>query len=323
MNDLITIVINVYNGENFIAKCIDSIVCQTYENLEILIVNDGSTDDTLKICQKYKDERIRIISQENMGLSIGRNTGIENAKGKYIYFVDADDFVEKDVIEYLYKLCINYKVKIASCKPLDIYDYNFKVKQEREKVEVLSSEEMLKMILLSKNRSVTTWNKLMDRELFDNIRFENRIMDDMVVTHKLVIKAEKIAYSNQIKYYFLRHSKSITANGKVNIDRYIDNYKASVERYNYIKERYPDMVENNVFMVENVIRLYLDGSKELRDYLDNNNARDYLNKRNVTQIMSFPINIRRKIKIVLFMANSKLCFAINELYKSKKYKYKI
>lgn len=80
MNDLITVIINVYNGEKFIDKCLQSVINQTYKNIEILIVNDGSTDNTLKICEGYSDERIRIITTENMGLSFSRNVGIENAK---------------------------------------------------------------------------------------------------------------------------------------------------------------------------------------------------------------------------------------------------
>ena len=83
MKDLITVIINVYNGEKYIKKCLDSVIKQTYKNLEILIINDGSTDKTLNILKKYKDSRIRIINQDNIGLSLSRNVGIDNAKGKY------------------------------------------------------------------------------------------------------------------------------------------------------------------------------------------------------------------------------------------------
>ena len=95
MNKLISIIINVYNGEKYIKKCLDSVINQTYKNLEILIINDGSTDKTLEICKKYKDERIKIITTENQGLSFSRNVGIDNAGGEYLYFVDADDFIRE------------------------------------------------------------------------------------------------------------------------------------------------------------------------------------------------------------------------------------
>ena len=103
---MISVIINVYNGERYIKKCLDSILNQTYKNLEILIVNDGSTDDTLKICKSYKDSRIRIINTKNKGLSLSRNVGLDNAKGEYLYFIDCDDYIEKDTLEYLYNLCI-------------------------------------------------------------------------------------------------------------------------------------------------------------------------------------------------------------------------
>ena len=121
MEELITIIINVYNGENFIKKCLESVINQTYKNLEILIINDGSTDNTLRICESYEDERIRIINQENMGLSLARNVGIDEAKGEYLYFIDCDDFVEYDVIEYLYNLCKKYNTLMATCQPITVY----------------------------------------------------------------------------------------------------------------------------------------------------------------------------------------------------------
>ena len=131
MNELITIVINVYNREKYIKKCLDSIVNQTYKNLEILIVDDGSTDNTVKICKSYKDKRIRIISGKNTGISLARNVGIDNAKGNYLYYVDSDDFIELDTIEYLYKLIKKYNVDISTCVSKHIHNYNIKKEDYR------------------------------------------------------------------------------------------------------------------------------------------------------------------------------------------------
>ena len=109
MNDLISIIINVYNGERYIKKCIDSVICQTYKNIEIIVINDGSVDHTLKILKSYQDKRIKIINQKNKGLSLSRNVGISHAKGKYYYFLDMDDYIEKDTISYLYSLILNHQ----------------------------------------------------------------------------------------------------------------------------------------------------------------------------------------------------------------------
>ena len=210
-NELISVIINVYNGEKYIKKCLDSVISQTYKDLEILIINDGSIDNTLSICESYKDKRIKIITTENSGLSMSRNVGLDKAKGDYIYFVDADDFIELDTIEYLYNLCKKYEVPIATCKYLEISDYNYTLNNVEEKINIVSSKEFLKDVLLLKNKAVSTWNKLLKKELFDNLRFENRIINDMAFTHKLIMKVDKIACSNQIKYFYLRHKQSISA----------------------------------------------------------------------------------------------------------------
>ena len=157
MKDLISIIINVYNGEKYIDRCLDIVINQTYKNLEILIINDGSVDNTLKLCKKYKDKRIKIITTENQGLSLSRNVGLDNATGKYIYFLDVDDYIEKDTIEYLYKLSKKYKSKFVMSKSLDIRDYNFTYKNKPEKIKFISKEDMLSDIVLEKilNYSIT------------------------------------------------------------------------------------------------------------------------------------------------------------------------
>jgi len=250
MKDLITVIINVYNGEKFIKKCLDSIINQTYKNLEILIINDGSTDKTLSIINTYKDKRIKVITTENKGLSLSRNVGIDNALGEYLYFIDVDDYIELDTIEYLYNLCIKYNCKMSTCRPIDIYDYSFDIQNEEEKIEILNSKEMLKKVLLSIDRTVAIWNKLIKKDLFDDLRFENRIINDVNITYKLMLKTDEIVYSNQIKYYYLRHKNAITAKEKENLERSIDNYNVSVERYNYIKNIYPRFKENDIGMIE-------------------------------------------------------------------------
>ena len=115
MKDKISIIVPIYNMEKYLNKGVNSIINQSYENLEIILVNDGSTDDSLNICNKFKkkDKRVVVLKKENGGLSSARNYGIEHANGKYISFVDADDYIEKDYIEKLYNCITKYKVKIS------------------------------------------------------------------------------------------------------------------------------------------------------------------------------------------------------------------
>lgn len=269
-DELISVILNVYNGEKFIDKCLRSIINQTYKNLEILIINDGSTDNTLKICKSYKDERIKIINQENKGLSLSRNVGIDNARGEYLYFVDIDDFVELDTIEYLYNIAKEKNVLISTCKSVEIYDYNYEVKNEESKTVVLSNKEMLKKILLCVDNACSLWNKLIKKELFNNLRFEDRIINDLAFVHKLVLKTETIGYGNQIKYFYLKNPYSITVMDKD--ERTIDFYKAAIERFYYIKNVYPDLVENELWMYRRIEILYCDKNDKIRQFLKDSGA---------------------------------------------------
>lgn len=323
MDELITVIINVYNGEKFISKCLESIINQTYKNLEILIINDGSIDNTLKICENYKDERIRIINQENMGLSLSRNVGIDNAKGEYLYFVDSDDFVENDTIEYLYKLCKKYNTLISTCNPLIIFDYNFNVEKIKEEVKIIDSKQMLKKVLLAENIAGAIWNKLLKKDLFDNIRFENRIINDIVVTYKLVNKVDRIVYSNQKKYYYLKHKNAATVCGDENPARALDFYKASMERYKAVKNIYPDLIENDIGMLRNTLRLYLVKNIEVIELLNKENV-----VKNFRKIFSFKmlishIKLKEKIKLIIFEISPKLYKKLGKLYRDKKYEYKM
>lgn len=316
MEDLISVIINAYNVEKYIGKCLESIINQTYKNLEIIIINDGSTDNTLSICERYKDERIKIINQENMGLSKSRNIGIDNSNGKYLYFIDPDDFVENDVIEYLYSLIKKYNVSISTCLPLDIYDYNFKVKKKKEKVSLISSKDMIIKILLLLERAGTIWNKLIKKELFDNIRFEDRIINDVVVTYKIVLAVDKIAYSNQVKYYYLRHKDSIL--GKKKAEHSIDLYKASLERYDYIKNIFPKLKENEICVNSIIMYLYLQENSKVQDFLKEQDAFKLFKKMFSFKILICKMKFRDKIKIILFRINPKLCkLCVNNYLKLK------
>jgi glycosyltransferase involved in cell wall biosynthesis len=313
MNDLISVIINVYNGEKYIKKCLDSVVNQTYKNLEIIIVNDKSNDKTLDIVKSYKDKRIKIINnKKNMGLSLSRNVGIDNSNGRYLYFVDVDDFIELDAIEYLYKLIKKYKVRLATCRCLDIYDYNYKYENDTESIVLLSKEEMLDRVLLTIDRSGTTWNKLFDKDLFKNIRFENRIINDVVTTYKLVLECKEIVFSNQIKYFYLRHKDSIL--GKKNPKHSIDLYDAAIERYNYIDKLYPEKIENKICLLLLIESLYVMNNDEVTKHLKEKDALKLYKELYTSKIFKTNIKFNNKIKILLFRISPRLYNFIIKIY---------
>ena len=314
--DLVTIVINVYNGEKYLKKCLDSIVNQTYKNLDILIINDGSTDNSLDIIKSYQDKRIRIITTENLGLSLSRNKGIDNALGQYIYFVDVDDFIDLDTIEYLYNLSKKYAADITSCKPLDIYNYNFKVEKQEEKIEVLDNIEFLKRILLNLNRSGACWNKLFKKSVFNDIRFENRIINDIAIMYKIALRTDKYVYSNLVKYYYLKRKNSITGIHKS--DRAIDQYKVAIERYNYINNIFPDLDENKVSLLYSIVMVYNHNNKDVDDFLKEEKAKRLFNSiYSFKKVIKSKLDKKNKIKIILYKISPKFERTIQKIVKEK------
>ena len=321
MNKLVTVIVNVYNGEKYIKRCLDSIVNQTYKNLDILIVNDGSTDKTKSICESYKDKRIRIINQKNMGLPKSRNVGIENSKGDYLYFVDADDYLELDIIEYLYNLIKKYNVELSTCRPIDVYDEKINVKNKKEKVDVLTSKDMLKKLLLTIDRAGTIWNKLIKKELFNNIRFEDRRIEDVAVTYKVIMATDKIAYSNQIKYYYYRHPDSIM--GVKAEDYSIDMYKAGLDRYDYIHKVYPKFLENDLCMPTLIMVFYFrDTQDTLQKFLKEQKALELYKKGFSLKLIFTQLSFKNKIKMILFRINPNLCKALVKKHIERKIRSK-
>jgi glycosyltransferase involved in cell wall biosynthesis len=309
---MISVIVNVYNGEKYIKKCLTSIVNQTYKDLEIIVVNDGSTDKTLSICKKIKDKRIKIINQDNIGISLSRNVGIDNAKGDYLFFVDSDDFIEEDTIEYLYNLCEDNKVPLAICQSQVIYNYNYKTKNKKEKVEYITGIDLVKKILLNVERNGNIWGKLIKKDLLKNIRFEDRIISDVAVIHKLVIDIERIAYSNQVKYYYLKHKDSIV--GSLKVDRDIDYYKAALERYDYIENKYPNLYENKICIMWSVVTLYSRNNVEINKYLEDVKAFELFKRYFSFKAIFSKLGFRDKIKIILFKINPKLFLHVLNRY---------
>ena len=313
MDELITVIIDVYNGEKFINKCLDSVINQTYKNLDILIIDDGSTDNTYKLIKDYKDKRIRVIRQKNMGLSLARNVGLDNAKGDYLYFIDIDDYIELDTIEYLYKLIKKYKTNISMTATCLVKNNIIKKEINEEKTYVIDSIEILKKVLVNKDSLGAIWNKLYKKEVFNNIRFEDRIINDVTIIHKIYIDNRKIAYSNLKKYYYIKHDTNITVLNKV--DRSIDLYYAIIERYKYVKELFPNLIENEIGVLNTINRLYLLNKPELNEFLKEINAKKVYNEHFTLRILkTSSIGIKAKIRLILFRINSKICVNTMNIY---------
>ncbi len=216
----ISVVVPIYNVEKFLPFCLDSIVKQTYKNLEIILVDDGSTDSSLLICKKYAthDNRIKIIHHENHGLSYSRNRGIEIASSEYISFIDADDIIAPNFYEHLLHLLLSNDADISECAFIkidetDLPNYTFSTNSQFECL-TLNSIEALNRIhndnLDICVNSVVVWNKLYKINLFKDIRYPvGKIHEDEYTTYKLFYKAKKVISSNKQLYGYVQRKSSI------------------------------------------------------------------------------------------------------------------
>lgn len=213
---LISIIVPVYNVADYLPRCLDSIVAQTYRALDIILIDDGSTDHSGDICDQYAltDCRIRVVHQPNGGQSSARNAGLDVAKGDYIAFVDSDDMVSADYIEVMYRNLIDYdadisEVAFVKCPPdqaavLDITSHT---------TYQYSSEEAIESTLYQKRLDTGVWCKLFKRELFDNVRFVVGVLyEDLEIIPRLYVKCGKIVWSGrQLYYYTTRNNSSLGA----------------------------------------------------------------------------------------------------------------
>lgn len=243
--DLISIVIPVYKVEKYLEKCVESVINQTYKNLEILLVNDGSPDSCPKICDEYaqKDNRIKVIHKENGGLSDARNAGIDVATGKYITFIDSDDYISNDYVEYMYNLAKKHNAQIATCEFEIVYlEDELKNNSEYiEDIEVLTPRDFFYNMLFAKRSDVTACAKLYEIELFKEIRYPKGVVyEDTATTYKLIEKCNKIATGNKKCYFYFTRPNSISKISGFNSNE-LDYIKNTNEMLDYLRNKYPDL----------------------------------------------------------------------------------
>lgn len=242
MEDLISVVVPIYNVENYIKKCVDSILSQTYKNLEIILVDDGSPDNCPQICDEYaqKDSRIKVIHKENGGLSDARNAGIDISKGKFITFIDSDDYIEKDYVEVLYNSIKENASDMSIGSHKAIYDNGTILNKETGEKSVLDAKTVLERILYDENIDLSAWAKLYKTELFEEIRYpKERVFEDAATTYKLVDKSKKISIVSKSIYNYIIRNNSIT-NYKFTKKK-MDLIISTQEMCEYIKNKYPDL----------------------------------------------------------------------------------
>lgn len=226
----ISIIVAVYNIEKYLTKCLDSIIAQKGDDIEILIVDDGSTDKSYIICKEYqkKDKRINLIHQKNKGLSSSRNVGIDNAQGEYLWFVDGDDYIEDNSIEIIRKYLDKY----------DIICFGYNYIQNKTLTKVFDNktyDNINDKYILS---HIVAWNKVLKKALFDNDRFpEGYKYNDVYIIPSLAYKTDKIIFIKEYLYNYIYRDNSLSHTRKFNLDEYI--YCLN-NVYNKVNKKYPD-----------------------------------------------------------------------------------
>lgn len=300
---LVSIIVPIYKVEKYLRQCIESIIEQTHQNIEILLIDDGSPDSSLQICEEYakKDNRIKVFSKPNGGLSDARNYGLERAKGKYIAFIDSDDYVHKDYIQELLKKCIETKSDIAMCGIKRVDDNG----QELEEIEITNKHiqtgrEMILEINDYSTTNVVAWNKLYKRHLFNNIEYpKGKLHEDEFTTHKLLYNANQIAITKE-KLYFYRYNANSIMNSSLNIKR-LHILEALEDRLKYFKANNEDEIYNNTIIryIDTIIYLYnisnAKKDKEIRKKILEKYKELYK-----TEFKRAKLNTKKKIKIGLF-----------------------
>lgn len=241
--DLISVVVPVYKAEDYLNRCIDSILSQTYRNIELILINDGSPDNCPSICDAYAIEhsRIKVIHKENEGVSVARNKGIEIAKGKYIAFVDSDDYIHPGYLNALMFMLSNSEAQISICAYKKVFDSEINEINVSNDFEIISDLTAMDMLLNDQSKC-TPWGKLYNINLFKDVRFpEGKIMEDMFVMPKLFSKAKVIALNSQELYYYNQEGLSITRSS-FNYKK-LDIVEAALSWKDHTEVNYPTLFE--------------------------------------------------------------------------------
>ena len=310
----ISIIVPVYNVEQYLENCIESILNQTFKDFELILVDDGSTDNSGKICDIYekKDSRIKVIHKNNGGLSSARNAGLDIARGKYIGFVDSDDSIHPEMYEVLYNLIEKYKSDISCCNYKYTYDISNQNHEElnlNEVIEMSNIESIEK--LYDKDlgvKLVVAWNKLYHKRLFDKIRYKvGRLHEDEFMAHRILYNSKKITYVDNELYYYLQREGSIMS--KKSYKRKVDTLLSKSDRMRFCNKVGLTSMSDNIckiyeFEFFNLYKQLLNEGSENAEFL-NELRRDFILNLYILLVQK-DIHIKEKISCLVFAISPKV-----------------
>ena len=303
---LVSVIVPVYNVESYVAKCIESIVNQTFKDLDIILVDDGSRDSSGSICDRFaeKDKRIRVVHKENGGLSSARNAGLDIAIGDYIVFVDSDDYINQKMVETLYSAIIENNADLSICNYIHVNEKGEEIGISELRItqpQILSSEWMLERISKGWTFGAIAWNKMYSNKIFNGLRYPlGRINEDEFISHRVMAQAETAVIIPNVLYYYLLRQGSITKTG-FNLKN-LDSIYAFIDRIDFLGTLGKAEYAGNalVLAIKNLSRKW----NHRKDCVDNQKVFDNLRKELLDRCNSDTIAVRRfssKTVIWLFM----------------------
>lgn len=317
MNDLISIIVPAYNAQSHIGKCIESIIDQTYKNLEIIIINDGSVDSTLSICKKYEkqDGRIVLINQENRGVSYCRNEGVKRATGEFVVFVDSDDYIDYKMIETLYKVQCEKNADIVQCGYYVLDDKEIFKKVVHSYIEG-EKEQLMCFYINNLELCVVPWNKIIRREKVQEVPFPlNRRYEDEAIMYKLFYDAGTVINIESPLYYYYQNQTGFMHSEEKNIRKIHDLIRAKEEMTLFISNKCDTLKENvlneflRILFIGNINALgcRLNDTEERRaykwirekllEYYEEMKENEHIKNHTLLILRYFPLLLNIKIKL--------------------------
>lgn len=309
MKDLISIIVPVYNVESYLERCVDSICNQTYKDLQILLIDDGSTDKSGRICDalERKDKRIEVYHKKNGGLSDARNFGLKHARGKYVTFIDSDDIVSTKMIKKLYELIRQHNSDISICDPIHIFsnDYDQYKFEDSQYIQFLTNTAALNMMFYQKDFLVSAWGKMYKKDLFKDIEFPvGMLFEDSAIMYKLFSLCQSIVYSKAKYYGYVHRENSITT--QTFSKRDLDILKIC-KSLNDFAQMHPELRKSiRCYIVNANFRIYLNAPRveKYRSVIEKNEK--VISKNAIATLRDSNVRKKLKIALILFLINKKV-----------------
>lgn len=312
MSEKISIVVPIYKVEKFLDRCMNSIINQTYKNIEIILVDDGSPDNCPQLCDQYSeiDQRIVVIHKKNGGLSDARNAGLDIATGEFVIFVDSDDYIESDLCEKCIKL-FSDDIDIVAYRFRRFFDDHIEVAKESGTFKVYSNKEICEKYIERKIISHMVCDKMFRRSLFKDKRFiKGRLAEDLAICYKLIGEARNVVIYDKVFYNYYTRSNSIMGMGSKKLT--LDAYQGEIETRDYILENYPNLSKNiDIRFLNQSMKVYL--KLFYRHNVPRNDESIKIVSDNIKMISKKNLPYKTMFYYILFILNKRVSWSIFKL----------